>query len=175
MAIFKDLPEELLLEAVKKLCDRDRKVHCFDPVGVKDLQHVRLVSSIMGSIATPLLFENMVHNEKLMDDKSLTRIECFAKAHPSLACHVRHLQRRLLPFSIAELDTLAAYLQYILDKGHTLTDLVDDVDERHMLADLMDQAVVDGFDNFILTIEPHAYRAVSILVRRSPLICLPSH
>ena len=92
MAIFEDLPEEMLLETVKKLCDGDRKVHCFDPVGVKDLQHVRLVSSTMKNIAAPFLFEDMVHNEKLMDNKSLTCIERFAKAHPSLACHVRHLQ-----------------------------------------------------------------------------------
>ena len=170
MAIFKDLPEEILLETVKKLCNGDRKIHWFDPVGVKDLQHVRLVSSRMKNIATPLLFENMAHNDKLMDDKSLTRIERFAKAHPSLACHVRHLQRRLSLFSVSDLDTLADYLQHILEKGHTSKDLVDDVDERLVLEDLMDQVDVDGFGNVIFT-----NRAVSIPVRWSPLIYLPSH
>ena len=70
---------------------------------------------------------------------------------------------------------LPSSLQHILNEGHTLTDLVNDMHECRVLEDLIDQVNVDGFDNVIFTIELHAYRAVSFPVRLSFLICLPSH
>ena len=83
------LPNELLAPIVGHL--RDRRIDFFDPVATKDLQSVRLVcrrvsfswhfvEDIMAyypvkmlTIATPMLFENMVYDLKLWRRKDINR------------------------------------------------------------------------------------------------------
>lgn len=100
MASLEGLPNEIVISIIGKLCDDDRKIHHFDPVGAKDLQQIRLVSRRMSKLAAPLLFENMTLDEKLLDDEDLARISNFAEENPHLARHVRRLQRRLSPLFI---------------------------------------------------------------------------
>lgn len=100
MASLYALPNELVISIIGELCDDNRKIHHFDPVGVNDLQRVRLVSRRFSMLAAPFLFENMIIDEKLLDDEDLARISNFAVANPHLACHVRRLQRRLSPLII---------------------------------------------------------------------------
>lgn len=97
MASFYALPNELVISIIGRLCDDNRKIYHFDPVGVNDLQRVRLVSRRTSKLAAPFLFENMVLDEKLLDDDDLARVSNFAVENPHLAYHVRRLQRRLSP------------------------------------------------------------------------------
>lgn len=83
------LPNELLILIVDHL--RDEKIHFFDPVATKDLQSVRLICRRVGSlcrciwhstyaitvkmltVATPLLFENLVYDLKFYREKEINR------------------------------------------------------------------------------------------------------
>ena len=147
MASFEGLPNEMVIAIIERLCDDDRKIHHFDPVGVKDLQHVRLSSRRMSKLAAPLLFENMILDEKLLDDEDLARISNFAEGNPHLARHVRRLQRRLSPLVINAQHTRAEYTEQAFVKGLDGEGLLSLENEGRLLNSLGDQfGVQTAFD-----------------------------
>ena len=143
MATLESLPNELLGPIIKNLCDEDRKIHHFDPVGVKDLQHVRLVSRRMSTLATPHLFENMILDEKLLTEEHVTRISKFAENNPSLALHVRRLQRRLSPLIIDPEYHCNYYIDYILNDAFDLESVYDRSHWRRFMQILVARCEID--------------------------------
>jgi hypothetical protein len=139
MASSKGLPNELLISIIEKLSDDDRKIHHFDPVGVKDLQQVRLVSRRMSKLAAPLLFESMILDEKLLDDEDLAHVSNFAEENPHLACHVRRLQRRLSPLFINAQHVRAEYTEQALLAGLDVEGLLGLDNECRLLNNLEEQ------------------------------------
>ncbi|CAD6582497.1 MAG: hypothetical protein ASARMPRED_000985 [Alectoria sarmentosa] len=101
----KFLPNEILIPIVGHL--RDRRIDPFDPVATKDLQSVRLVSSTMLAIATPMLFENMVYDLKLYRPQDVNRLADFARSNPELAKFVHRLIVKIPPGFSAVIGTMA--------------------------------------------------------------------
>lgn len=150
MASLEGLPNETVISIIRKLCDNDRKIHHFDPVGVKDLQQIRLVSRRMSKLAAPLLFENMILDEKLLDEEDLARVSNFAEENPHLACHVRRLQRGLSPLFINAQHFRGEYTEQIL-RGSDATTLPGFENEVRLLDSLGEQL---GFQTAFNKVQP---------------------
>jgi len=138
MASFEGLPTELVVSIVKHLSD-NRKIDYFDPVGVQDLQYVRLVSRRMSTLVAPLLFENMILDEKLLDDEDLTRLSRFAEMNPHLAGHVRRLRRRLSPLIVHADHVRGKYAEQASLAGLHAAGLLGCDSESVLLDSLQDQ------------------------------------
>lgn len=145
MTVLNYLPNEILLEIVKCLCDR--KIHHFDTVGTKDLQHVRLVSKRLLNLATPLLFENMVLDEKLLGDEDLTGISQFMRRNPHLAWHVRRVQRKLSPLFTNAVDLATRYFTHIVFMGLDMDSIVESDNEVRLIQALTLRLVLDEKGN----------------------------
>ena len=138
MASFQSLPNELVVSIIRTLSD-DRKIDYFDPVGIQDLQHVRLSCRRMSTLAAPLLFENMILDEKLLDEEDLTRLSRFAKKNPLLAGHVRRLRRRLSPLIVSGQHLGRKYAEQAELAGLDVTSLLGCDNESRLLDSLQGQ------------------------------------
>ena len=93
-----DLPEELLVMIIGFVCDPNSKNGYFDSIHNRDIGIIRLTSQVLGRIATPFLFENMVLDEVFQVDKHIiTKMLDFADQNPHLVQYVHRLQWRIAP------------------------------------------------------------------------------
>lgn len=99
-ATFTDLPPETLEQITRCLCN-SRKQH-FDTIAIQDLQNLRLTSRALCLVATPVLFENLVFDEKFLEPQQLSRIIDFAAQNPDLAKWVRRLQHKVAPILLQD-------------------------------------------------------------------------
>lgn len=97
---FTDLPHEILEQITRRLCDHKKEP--FDTIANLDLQNLRLASRALCLVATPVLFENLVFDEKFLEPQQLSRIADFAAQNPDLAKCVRMLQHRVAPILLQD-------------------------------------------------------------------------
>ncbi|KAG7005753.1 hypothetical protein G7Y79_00018g045600 [Physcia stellaris] len=95
-----DLPHEILEQITRRLCDHKKQP--FDTIANLDLQNLRLTSRALCLVATPVLFENLVFDEKFLEPQQLSRITDFAAQNPGLARCVRRLQHRVAPILLQD-------------------------------------------------------------------------
>ena len=92
---FTDIPPEILEQIIHRLCDHKKQP--FDTIVNSDLQNLRLTSRALCLVATPIVFENLVFDEKFLEPQQLSRIIDFAAKNPDLAKCVRRLQHKVAP------------------------------------------------------------------------------
>lgn len=97
---FTDLPREILEQITRRLCDHKKQP--FDTIANLDLQNLRLTSRALCLVATPVLFENLVFDEKFLEPQQLSRITDFAAQNPGLAKCVKRLQHRVAPILLQD-------------------------------------------------------------------------
>lgn len=90
-----NVPPETLQLIARFFCED--WTHDFDKLAQRDLRNLRLVSRAFTSVATPLLFQNVIFDEKFLEENHLSRILQFAKEHTQLAIRVKRVQYRLAP------------------------------------------------------------------------------